>query len=254
MVDHGVLRIIAPMSESERDPLEVRPLSRDDLRDGSALQTFVRARIPYAWSDAQIDGSLAATMAKAPSGDIWLFAYGSLIWNPLIPVAEERVAMVHGLHRSFCIWSELGRGSPDHPGLVLGLDRGGRCQGVALRLERHHALAELRMVWRREMVTGAYRPSWVKARTQEGTVTAIAFAVERRNKVAYAGRLDEDRVVRVLETAGGFLGPCRDYLAQTIAGLATRGIREPVLQRLAMRCRVPAATSGDRVDHAAVDP
>jgi glutathione-specific gamma-glutamylcyclotransferase len=240
------------MTVSERDPLEVRPLSRDDLCDGSALQTFVRARIPYAWTDAQIEGSLAATMAKAPPGDIWLFAYGSLIWNPLIPVAEERVAMVHGLHRSFCIWSELGRGSPGRPGLVLGLDRGGRCQGVVLRLERHHALAELRMVWRREMVTGAYRPTWIKARTPEGTVIAIAFAVERRNQ-AYAGRLDEDRVVGVLETAGGFLGPCRDYLAQTIAGLATRGIREPVLQRLAMRCGLSTAASGDRVDHAAVD-
>jgi len=226
------------MTVSERDPLEVRPLSRDDLCDGSALQNYLRARVPYAWTAEQIDRSLAETMTKAPDGDIWLFAYGSLIWNPLVPVAEERVAMVHGLHRSFCIWSELGRGSPGKPGLVLGLDRGGRCQGVVLRLERHHALAELRMVWRREMVTGAYRPTWVKARTDAGPVSAIAFAVERRAK-GYAGRLDDERVVSVLETAGGFLGPCSEYLTQTIAGLSTRGIHDPFLDRLAARCACP---------------
>ncbi len=219
----------------ERRPEDVRPLSRDDLVHGSAMQTLLRAHMPWAWSEVQLKESLDSTLERAPGGDIWLFAYGSLIWNPLVPVAEERVAKVHGLHRAFCVWTELGRGSPGQPGLVLGLDRGGVCQGVVLRLERHHAREELAMVWRREMVTGAYRPTWVKARTGQGAVHAIAFVVDRL-KESYAGRLGEDAVFGVVRKAAGFLGPCTDYLGQTVAGLATRGISDPMLEKLARRC------------------
>lgn len=223
-----------PVAPRVRNLDEVRPLCREDLANGSALQTFLRSRVGV-WSDAQLEQSLDETLNRAPPGDVWLFAYGSLIWNPLVPVAEERVARVHGLHRSFCVRTELGRGSPERPGLVLGLDRGGVCQGVVLRLEAHHAREELAMVWRREMVTGAYKPTWVKARTATGAVHAIAFVVDRLRK-SYVGRLDEDEVVGILSCAVGFLGPCTDYLAQTVAGLATRGIHDPLLERLAERC------------------
>ena len=218
------------------DPETCRPLSREDLLRGGRRDAYIRRMLAdVAWSDAQLAESLERTLADAPTGDLWIFAYGSLIWNPLFPVAEERVAQVHGLHREFCIWSRIGRGSPERPGLVLGLTRGGNCRGVVLRLERRHVAEELALIWRREMVTGAYKPTWVKARTDEGTVHAIAFVADRLRD-SYATGLSEDDVVRILGSGAGFFGTCGEYLAQTMTGLAARGIRDAGLQRLAARC------------------
>ncbi len=213
-----------------------RPLCREDLVTGGRRDAYIQKMLAgVAWSEAQLQQSLDETLAHAPAGDVWIFAYGSLIWNPLFPVAEERVARVHGFHRAFCIWSRLGRGSPERPGLVLGLDRGGTCRGVALRLEERHVADELLLVWRREMVTGAYKPTWIKARTDQGTVPAIAFVADRLRD-SYAGGLSEDDVVRIVGSGAGFLGSCGEYLAQTTAGLAARGIRDEGLERLAARC------------------
>ncbi len=213
-----------------------RPLCREDLQSGGRRDAYIRQVLAgAAWTDAQLNESMETTLAQAPKGDVWIFAYGSLIWNPIFPVAEERVARVHGLHRSFCIWSRIGRGSPEQPGLVLGLTRGGVCRGVVLRLERHHVAEELALVWRREMVTGAYKPTWIKARTDEGTVRAIAFVADRLRD-SYAGGLSDDEVVQVVRSGSGFLGSCGEYLAQTTAGLAARGIRDEGLERIAARC------------------
>jgi len=226
-MDHADLAI-------ETDPC--RPLTREDLETGGRRDAYIRKMLAHlAWSETQLAESLAKTLRRAPKGDIWIFAYGSLIWNPIFPVAEERVAKVHGLHRSFCIWSRIGRGSPDRPGLVLGLTRGGNCSGVVLRLEQKFIAEELALVWRREMVTGAYKPTWIKARTGQGTVPAIAFVADRLRE-SYAGDLPEDEVARIVRTGAGFLGSCSEYLAQTTAGLAARGIRDEGLARLAARC------------------
>jgi glutathione-specific gamma-glutamylcyclotransferase len=223
----------------DEDPC--RPLSREDLQHGGRRDAYIRKLLGgAAWSEAQLQASLERVLHHAPRGDVWIFAYGSLIWNPLFPVAEERVARVHGLHRSFCIWSRLGRGSPDRPGLVLGLNRGGNCRGVVLRLEEHHAREELALIWRREMVTGAYRPKWVKATTAHGVVDAIAFVADRKAE-GYAGDLTEAEVVDILRTGAGFLGTCSEYLAQTTAGLAARGIRDEGLHRLARVCGCAAS-------------
>ncbi len=213
-----------------------RPLCREDLHRGGRREDYIRKLLGGAmWSEDRLQDSLDRVLRIAPSGDVWIFAYGSLIWNPLFPVAEERVARVHGFHRAFCIWSRIGRGSPDRPGLVLGLDRGGNCRGVALRLEEQDVRDELAMIWRREMITGAYRPTWVKATTTEGLVDAIAFVADRKAE-SYAGDLSEDAVVGILRSGAGFLGTCAEYLAQTTAGLAARGIRDEGLQRLARGC------------------
>ena len=224
------------MPDPTADPDAASPLCREDLLSGGRRDAYLKKLIGLdAWTDLQLQASLDAVLERAPHGDVWIFAYGSLIWNPLFPIAEERVARVHGLHRSFCIWSRLGRGSPDRPGLVLGLDRGGTCRGVALRLEERFVRDELLLVWRREMVTGAYRPTWIRARTDAGPVDAITF-VANRDGASYAGDLDEEQIARVLATGAGFLGTCTEYLAQTTAGLAARGIRDNGLQRLADRC------------------
>jgi cation transport protein ChaC len=122
---------------------------------------------------------------------------------------------VHGLHRRFCLWTALGRGSPDQPGLVLGLDRGGRCRGLLYRIAAADVEAELDVVWRREMVTGAYRPRWVRAVGAAGSVNALTFVIERRHD-RYAGPLGDERLVETLATARGALGSCADYLFDTI--------------------------------------
>ena len=128
-----------------------QPLTRDDLQRGSMREEYLRSEMAdLAWSDVRLQASLAATLCAggrgtktrttAPLPDhIWVFAYGSLIWNPLFPVAEQRIARIYGYHRAFCLWSRVGRGTRDNPGLVLGLDDGGTCTGLVLRIDAAHA-------------------------------------------------------------------------------------------------------------------
>lgn len=191
--------------------------------------------------DDALDASLAATMARHPAGaPVWIFGYGSLIWNPLFPFAERRVARAFGVHRGFYLWSQVNRGTPETPGLVLALDRGGQCGGMAYRLEPGNPEAELRLLWRREMVLGAYQPRWLEIRTEAGPVRAIAFVVDRRHP-AYCGRLDDDRIVQVALAAHGHYGPCADYLLETATALAHHGIADRHLDRLARRLRTARA-------------
>jgi cation transport protein ChaC len=212
------------------------PLTREALRDGW-LQRLVAAANVRVLSEDELRASRAAVLACHPdNADVWLFAYGSLIWNPAFRFVERRVGQVHGLHRRFCLWTALGRGSPDQPGLVLGLDRGGRCRGVLYRIAAADVEAELDVVWRREMVTGAYRPRWVRALGAAGSVNALTFVIERRHE-RYAGNLGEEQLVRTLATARGALGSCADYLFATTAHLEQLDIADAALQRLCAAVR-----------------
>jgi cation transport protein ChaC len=201
------------------------------------LQRLVAAANVRVLSEDELRASRAAALARHPDGaDVWLFAYGSLIWNPAFRFVERRVGQVHGLHRRFCLWTALGRGSPERPGLVLGLDRGGRCRGVLYRITACDVEAELDVVWRREMVTGAYRPRWVRAESAAGPVAALAFVIERRHE-RYAGALGEERLIETLATARGALGSCADYLFDTASHLADLDIADARLERLCVAVR-----------------
>src|ERR1700674_5592799 len=127
-------------------------LSRRDLEEDRMRAIYMATVDAHrALSDAALAASLAATLAKKPAASgWWVFAYGSLLWNPLFPFADAKPATLHGLHRHFCLWSLGSRGSVEVPGLVLGLDRGGSCHGVVYRLAARCARAELWPVWRRE--------------------------------------------------------------------------------------------------------
>lgn len=184
-------------------------------------------------SDEDVARSLADTMAGHRKGEsVWVFGYGSLIWSPLMEFAERRTAKVHGYHRGFYVWSKVNRGSPEVPGLVLGLDGGGSCHGVAYRLHREKVADELAILWRREMVAGTYLPRWVNAQTGAGAVRAIAFVVNR-NKPGYTGRLTDERIVAIALRAAGHYGSCADYLIQTASSLETQGVPDSRLSRLA---------------------
>jgi cation transport protein ChaC len=194
------------------------------------------------WSAAEQAASLHGVLQSRPSGDVWLFGYGSLIWNPTIHSTERRVARIEGWHRAFCLSARLGRGSIDNPGLVLGLEPGGSCLGVALRIAEAMAVAELTLIWRREMLTGAYLPHWVDLLDEQGERfgTGLAFTV---NPVGehYAGDLPEAEMLRRLATAAGSLGSSADYLFRTCDGLRRCGIEDAALERLAARVRAEQA-------------
>jgi glutathione-specific gamma-glutamylcyclotransferase len=184
-------------------------------------------------SDEDVARSLADTMSGHRKGEpVWVFGYGSLIWSPLMEFAERRPARIHGYHRGFYLWSKVNRGSPEVPGLVLGLDAGGSCRGVVYRLHDEKLMVELGLLWRREMVMGTYMPRWVKADIGGRVARAIAFIVNRR-KPGYTGRLDDQQIVSIALKACGHYGTCSDYLIQTATSLEVAGIADPRLSRLA---------------------
>jgi cation transport protein ChaC len=208
-------------------------LSRRDLELGRMREVYVEALAEgHALTDEQLAASLAKTLAAKPKdAGWWVFAYGSLLWNPIFPFAESRRANLHGLHRRFCLWSLASRGTPKAPGLVLGLDRGGSCRGVVYRLHDDCVLDELHLLWRREMVTGSYAPRWLNVESDGRHITAIGFVV-RREHAQYAGHLTIDAQAEVIARACGAFGSSADYLARTRAALASYGVTERYLERL----------------------
>jgi cation transport protein ChaC len=220
-------------------------LSRRDLEEGRMRAVYVEALGQHALTDEALSASLTATLTARPKGSgWWVFAYGSLLWNPLFPFAEARRARLRGYHRRFCLWSLASRGRPDAPGLVLGLDRGGSCQGVIYRLPAPLAMDELHLLWRREMVTGAYRPRWVNVDADGKRMTALAF-IMRRDHSQYAGPITMHEQARVIASACGAFGSSADYLERTRIALVSHGVVDPYLEDLAAavkRLCPPAAT------------
>ena len=208
-------------------------LTRADLENDAlrvALEESSLGHPPLSRSD--FDASLKDILAaRTPNDDVWVFAYGSLIWNPLLHTIERKPATLHGFHRRYCLWSRLGRGTPEQPGLMLGLDFGGSCRGVALRIAADLAQEELKLLWRREMVMGSYAPRWVKVRIGNRTVRAIAFVVNRGHP-HYTGRLRMETMVQAIAGACGRFGPCVDYLLKTVTGLEEHGIHDRSLTEL----------------------
>ena len=213
---------------------------RDDVRDGAFIALAnegARLGLLQPLTPEQRLRSRRETMAQAdPGADIWVFGYGSLMWRPAFHYVEHRPALLHGFHRSFCLWVPIGRGSADNPGLMLALDNGGACRGVALRVVSEQADEELEIVWSREMLTAAYRPRWVTLRTGDRTVRAITFIVNHAND-RYAGKLPAETIAHHLATAAGSLGSCADYLVNTVAHLDELSIREGPLHKLLARVR-----------------
>ncbi|MEO8344997.1 MAG: gamma-glutamylcyclotransferase [Betaproteobacteria bacterium] len=222
---------------SRKSTTEATTLCRDDLASGRMRSLYIAAAGNPKWvlTDEQLSESLATVIAARPKGARWwVFAYGSLLWNPLFPFADAQPAILRGLHRRFCLYSMASRGTPEQPGLVLGLDRGGACTGVAYRLPAKLALEELHLLWRREMVLGAYRPRWVRVRSGKREMHALAFVV-RHAHPQYTGKLPLDTQAAVIARSKGAFGSSLDYLERTRVALVTHGIRDPYLEGLAAK-------------------
>jgi len=227
-------------------------LSRRDLELGRMRAMYAAAvDDERALNDEQLSASLTSCLATKPKGaGWWIFAYGSLLWNPLFPVAEMKPAMLRGMHRSFCLWSLATRGTPAAPGLVLGLERGGSCRGIALRLPAPLALDELHLLWRREMVVGSYQPRWVRVDADGRPLVALAFVV-KTDHPQYAGRLDMTKQAEVIGCACGAFGSSLDYLERTRVALVAHGIVDPYLEAVAAAV---AARRGTPAVPAAAEP
>ena len=184
-------------------------------------------------SDEEIAAHLERTLEGRPGIEegLWIFAYGSLMWNPELDFAERRMATIRGWHRSFCLWQWRYRGSRDKPGLMLALDRGGSCKGLAYRIAGPAVRLKIARVWRREMIGNGYRPRWVRAWCDNRAVAAIAFIANRRGE-RYAGKLPEAEVADRIAAACGHVGPNAAYLLETVASCEALGIHDRRLWRM----------------------
>jgi cation transport protein ChaC len=168
-------------------------------------------------------------------GDLWVFGYGSLMWRPDFQFLERRPARVMGAHRALCVYSFVHRGTPEKPGLVLGLDRGGNCRGIAYRVaadKRADTIAYLRA---REQVTMVYRECWRSVWLDDDPnqrVQALCYMVDRGHE-QYAGRLMPAQQLHFVRQGHGRSGNNRDYVLETVKEIERQGVRDDDLHRLA---------------------
>ncbi|MES2936596.1 MAG: gamma-glutamylcyclotransferase [Pseudomonadota bacterium] len=163
--------------------------------------------------------------------DLWVFAYGSLIWKPDFDYAERRPAMVHGWHRALKMWSRVNRGTPERPGLVFGMLSGGCCRGMVFRIERHGGRDALARLWAREMISGVYDPKWLTCHTAQGPVSALAFTLSRKSP-NHTGELSEEQYRAIFAEATGIYGTTLDYADRTLEELKRLNIRDRRLEQL----------------------
>ena len=232
------------LSAAVPEPVLGRLLKREDFTlervRRIAEQAMQRGGVPLMSEEAR-KASLRAVRSAVPDGeDVWVFGYGSLMWNPAIHVAESRKAHVRGYHRTFCLKLSAGRGSPDAPGLMLSIDRGGSCSGVVHRIAADQVESELSILWYREMLSGAYEPRWVNAEVETvGRRRSLAFVINRSHP-RYEGVLTESEMARRIATAKGIIGTNRDYLYRTIACLTELGVADGPMFRLEQQVRALA--------------
>ena len=178
--------------------------------------------------------------------DLWVFGYGSLIWRPGFDFLERRSARLVGAHRALCVYSFVHRGTPEKPGLVLGLDRGGTCRGLAFRVAAAKRLETVEYLRAREQATMVYREAqrrvWLDGDPQQD-VQALCYVVDRGHE-QYAGRLSLAEQVHYVRQGHGRSGPNRDYVLSTVEALESLGYRDAELHRLAEQIRGPHEARG----------
>ncbi len=168
---------------------------------------------------------------------LWVFGYGSLIWNPGFTPSERRVVTLSGYRRALCVWAVHYRGNETYPGLVFGLDPGQwSCQGQVLRVAQADREAVLGYLWDREMIGGVYRPALLPCHGPDGEVLALTFVCNTEHE-RYAGALSENRITEVVATAQGRCGSNREYVDSTWQSLADLRVSDPELDAIVMRLR-----------------
>jgi len=224
-------KVIAPCNSDLRATAEVLALW-DQLAHNQGR--------PKNWrlSDQELEKSMHAFLAGIKARqDLWVFAYGSLMWNPGFHFAEVRMAKLHGHQRCFSIKADLGRGTVEFPALVLSLEnQPGSCTGLAFRIAADMLQDELAILWRREMIQGSYAPAMLPMATPQGNITALAFT-SNRTSIHYVGEQSLDKTASVIARASGFIGSNRQYLEQLAAQLVCLRIEDSYVTQLLAHVR-----------------
>ncbi len=191
------------------------------------------AGVPSPWraTDEAREASRVQTLQQRPEQDLWVFGYGSLIWDPGMLFSEVRIGQVQGLSRRFCLRSLFGRGSHDKPGLMVGLDRGGQCESLAFRIPEAILEQETRLLWQREMLRNTYQPTYVPVQTVAGVVQALTFVVNPSTD-NYIASLELDEAARCVATGAGLYGTCLDYVDNLARHLREFGIEDAMVFEL----------------------
>jgi len=209
------------------DPLEstYRTLSMEHL---DARMRAAGALDNWRYSDAEREDNRRRILRERWDEDIWVFGYGSLMWDPGFRFAEVRCAVLPGYHRSFCLRSELGRGTKERPGLMAGLIEGGSCRGLAFRIANALIEEETQLIWRREMLTHTYAPTFLTVETAPGPVEALAFVVDPAARNFQPGMSDEE-TARYMATGAGYYGTSLGYLESLAEHFESMGIEDEAL-------------------------
>ena len=174
----------------------------------------------------------------------WIFGYGSLMWRPGFAYIRSEPALIHGYHRKLCVYSFVHRGTPDEPGLVLGLDKGGSCHGQAFQIAPERWDDTIAYLREREQVTSVYVERRVTARLlRDGSAVEATTYIANRTHEQYAGQLPDDALVEHVLRGRGISGHCIDYVLSTLEHLRDMKIHDPTLERLAGSLRYAASRS-----------
>ncbi len=231
---------------SNGEPTELRASGPDGMlarQDFTAERVAAYAQLAAHFGDAKFlseeerEQSRSEIMAAHSQGhDLWVFGYGSLMWNPAVHVSESLPAQINGYHRSFCMRLMFGRAMPDNPGLMLCLVPGGSCHGIAHRLAPELVESETKILWMREMLSGAYLPSWVDLNIDDRRIRGVTFVINTAHP-RYLPDLSIDEKAQRISRAEGHLGSNRDYLFRTAQALSEARISDPYIEELNQRVR-----------------
>ncbi|MEP3247056.1 MAG: gamma-glutamylcyclotransferase [Sneathiella sp.] len=197
-----------------------------------ALIEEARKYGPYdALTHEEREESRQAFLNSLPEEGLWVFGYGSLLWNPAFHFDHSEPARLFGYRRRFCLKLSMGRGSAENPGLMLALDRGGSCNGRAFFIPPEKVNSETKILWMREMLSGAYSAVHRNFNLKNQTVSGLTFVVNRSHQ-RYVSDMGLEEKIRLIATGAGYLGTCREYLDNTVDHLREIAIEDRYLYQL----------------------
>ena len=220
------------VKKNKPTPLKI---NRQTLSDGT-LQKLVSEKMGHQvklLSEEELLESRRSLIKDSHSSEnLWIFGYGSLIWNPSFKYDMRIPAHLYGYHRRFCLRTTITRGSPEKPGLVLGLDRGGSTKGILFRIPASIAAKECDVIWKREMLNGAYKPSWVKAKSEDGQLFEALTFIIKRGHPSFSAPIPDEEIVKMIAEASGIVGSNSEYLFKTEEALKDAGIHDKKLKTI----------------------
>lgn len=208
-------------------------LTKHQISSGDYLESFSEIPKEMLWTLDRIESSMQETLAVRPEGgELWVFGYGSLLWNPLLSFSSQERATLHGWRRSFCMRIIAGRATAEMPGRMLALEPGGFTQGMAFQLTKQAAQEELILLWIREMLTGAYRPIWAPLTLDGGAkITALVFVAEP-NHPHYECDSSVKSAALSIASAAGWMGSNAEYVHRLKDALAEFGFIDEYIAHL----------------------